>query len=411
MPLLVRLYLHAYQITRKPLYRRVVEETLDYVLREMTDTAGGFYSAQDADSEGEEGKFFVWRPEEIAEVLGDEDGALVNSYYGVTTVGNFEGRSILNVAPEAAEEMERAGVSAERLDSLLGRARARLMETRGRRVAPERDDKVLTSWNGLMIAAFAEAGAVLERDDYTRVADRAASFLSDSLRRDGRLLRTHKDGVSRLLGYLEDYAFLIDGLLVLHEATFDERWLEDAVELGYSMVDLFWDAAAGQFYDTGADHEELVVRPRDLTDNAIPAGSSMAAGVLLKLSVVSGDADLERRAVEALRSARAVMERFPTGAGHWLCALDFYLSTPKEIAVVGDRTATDTKSLLSEVYRSFLPNRVLVGLSGADGVAVRSPLMEGRSRLNGRATAYVCRQYVCGLPVNDPEALAGQLAG
>ena len=409
--LLVRLYLHAYQVTGKPLYRRVVEETLGYVLREMTDPAGGFYSAQDADSEGEEGKFFVWRPEEIADVLGDEDGALVSSYYGVTTVGNFEGRSILNVAPEAAEEMERAGIAGERLDSLLRRARAALMETRGRRVAPERDDKVLTSWNGLMIAAFAEAGAVLDRDDYTRVADRAASFLSESLRRDGRLLRTHKDGVSRLLGYLEDYAFLIDGLLVLHEATFDERWLEEAVELGYSMVDLFWDAAAGQFYDTGTDHEELVVRPRDLTDNAIPAGSSMAAGVLLKLSVVSGDADLERRAVEALRSARAVMERFPTGAGHWLCALDFYLSTPKEIAVVGDRTATDTKSLLSEVYRSFLPNRVLVGLSGADGVAVRSPLMEGRSRLNDRATAYVCRQYVCGLPVNDPEALAGQLAG
>ena len=409
--LLARLYLHAYQVTRKPLYRRVVEETLDYVLREMTDPAGGFYSAQDADSEGEEGKFFVWRPEEIADVLGEDDGALVCRYYGVTTVGNFEGRSILNVAPEAASEMERAGVSGERLDSLLSRARAALLETRSRRVAPERDDKVLTSWNGLMIAAFAEAGAVLERGDYTRVAAAAASFVSESLRPSGRLLRTHKDSVSRLLGYLEDYAFLVDGLLVLHEATFQARWLDDAVDLGYAMVDLFWDAAAGQFYDTGADHEELVVRPRDLTDNAVPAGSSMAASVLLKLAVVTGDGDLERRAVEAMRSARAVMERFPTGAGHWLCALDFYLSTPKEIAVAGDRTATDTKALLAEVYRSFLPNRVLVGLDGAEGASARSPLMEGRTMLNGRATAYVCRQYVCGLPVNDPEALAGQLAG
>ena len=338
--LLVRLYLHAYQITRKPLYRRVVEETLDYVLREMTDPAGGFYSAQDADSEGEEGKFFVWRPEEIAEVLGEEDGALVSRYYGVTTVGNFEGRSILNVAPEAADDMERAGIAGERLDALLRRARAGLMEARSRRVPPERDDKVLTSWNGLMLAAFAEAGAVLDRDDYTRVAEKAASFLSESLRRDGRLLRTHKDGASRLLGYLEDYAFLIDGLLVLHEATFQARWLQDAVELGYAMVDLFWDDAAGQFYDTGTDHEELVVRPRDMTDNAIPSGSSMAAGVLLKLAVVSGDGDLERRAIVALRSTKSLMERFPTGAGHWLCALDFYLSTPKEIALVGDRTAT-----------------------------------------------------------------------
>ena len=408
--LLVRLYLHAYQVTRKPLYRRVIEETLDYVLREMTDPAGGFYSAQDADSEGEEGKFFVWRPEEIAEALGDEDGALVNKYYGVTTVGNFEGRSILNVAPEAADEMQRAGVSAERLDALLRRARAALMEARGRRIPPERDDKVLTSWNGLMLAAFAEAGAVLDRDDYTRVAERAASFVSESLRRDGRLLRTHKDGVSRLLGYLEDYAFLIDGLLVLHEATFEARWLRDAVELGYAMVDLFWDDAAGQFYDTGTDHEELVVRPRDMTDNAIPSGSSMAAGVLLKLAVVTGDGDLERRAIVALRSTKGLMERFPTGAGHWLCALDFYLSTPKEIALVGERSAPDTRGLLTEVYRSFVPNRVLVGLNDGDAATVQSPLIEGRSRLNDRATAYVCRQYVCGLPVNDPEALAGQLA-
>ena len=409
--LLVRLYLHAYQVTRKPLYRRVIEETLGYVLREMTDPAGGFYSAQDADSEGEEGKFFVWRPEEIAEVLGEEDGALVSRYYGVTTVGNFEGRSILNVAPGAAEEMERDGVSAARLDALRGRARAALLETRSRRVAPERDDKVLTSWNGLMIAAFAEAGAVLDRDDYTGVAATAAEFVSERLRPSGRLLRTHKDGVSRLLGYLEDYAFLVDGLLVLHEATFDVRWLEEAVELGYAMVDLFWDNAAGQFYDTGADHEELVVRPRDLTDNAVPAGSSMAASVLLKLSVVTGDSELERHAVEAMRSAKAVMERFPTGAGHWLCALDFYLSTPKEIAIVGDRTAQDTRGLLAEVYRSFLPNRVLVGLDGAEDTSAMSPLMEGRTTLNDRATAYVCRQYVCGLPVNDPEALAGQLAG
>ena len=409
--LLVRLYLHAYQITGKPLYRRVIEETLDYVLREMTDPAGGFYSAQDADSEGEEGKFFVWRPEEIAEVLGEEDGALVCRYYGVTTVGNFEGRSILNVAAGAADELERDGIPAERLDALLGRARAALLETRSRRVAPERDDKVLTSWNGLMIAAFAEAGAVLDRDDYTDVAVTAASFVSESLRPSGRLLRTHKDGVSRLLGYLEDYAFLVDGLLVLHEATFERRWLEEAVELGYAMVDLFWDDAAGQFYDTGADHEELVVRPRDLTDNAVPAGSSMAASVLLKLSVITGDGDLERRAVEAMRSAKAVMERFPTGAGHWLCALDFYLSTPKEVAIVGDRAAADTRGLLAEVYRSFLPNRVLVGMADEDGASATSPLMEGRVKLDGRATAYVCRQYVCGLPVNDPEALAGQLAG
>ena len=409
--LLVRLYLHAFQITGKALYRRIVEETLDYVLREMTGPTGGFYSAQDADSEGEEGKFFVWRPEEIAEILGKDEGALVSKYYGVTTVGNFEGRSIMNVAPEAAHEMERAGVTGEQLDTLLRRARTGLMEARHRRVPPGRDDKALTSWNGLTIAAFAEAGAVLGRDGYTYVAERAASFLSGSLHRDGRLLRTHKDGKSKLLAYLEDYAFLIDGLLVLHEATFGARWLQEAIDLGNAMVELFWDEASGQFYDTGVDHEELVVRPRDVTDNAIPSGNSMAANVLLRLAIVTGDSDMDRRALAALRSAKDLMERFPTGAGHWLCALDFYLSAPKEIAIIGGRTDPDTKDLAAEVYRSFLPNRVLVGRGDLEEAFVDSPLIEGRLRLNNRATAYVCHHYVCELPVNDPEALAAQISG
>ena len=409
--LLARLYVHAYQVTGKPLYRRIVEETLEYVLREMTDPSGGFYSAQDADSEGVEGKYFVWRPEEITDVLGVEDGELVNRYFGVTRVGNFEGHSILNVTPESAEEMERAGVVGERLDELLRRARTKLLEARQTRIPPERDDKILTAWNGLMLAAFAEAAAVMDRDDYAHVAERNGSFLLEALRPDGRLLRTHKDGRSKLLGYLEDYAFLIDGLIALHEATFESRWLQEAMDLGSAMVELFWDEGSGQFYDTGTDHEELVIRPRDVTDSAIPSGSSMAANVLLRLSIITGDSELERRAVEAMRSAREIMERFPTGAGHWLCALDFYLSTPREIAIVGRRSDTDTHALVSEVYRNFLPNRVLVGGSDLDEAFADSPLILGRPKLNDRATAYVCRHYVCQLPVNDPEALAGQLAG
>ena len=398
--LLVRLYLHAYQATGKPLYKRVVEETLDYVLREMTDGPGGFYSTQDADSEGEEGKFFVWRPEEIVAVLGKDEGERFNSYYDVTLNGNFEGHSILNVKDPDTE-----------MELLLGSARKKLYEAREARIKPDRDEKVLTAWNGLMMAAFAEAGAVLERKDYIEAASANAAFLLRELRDGDRLLRTYKDGSARLKGYLEDYSYLIEGLMSLHEATFDGGGLQQAVALGHQMVSLFWDAPSGQFYDTGTDHEELVLRPRDVQDNAIPSGSSMAATVLLKLAVVTGDGDLDRRAVEALRGVRELMERFPTGAGQWLCALDFYLSSPKEIAIVGEQGSTETDALLREVFKNYIPNRVLIGIAPTDDALVGLPLAEGRSMLRGRATAYVCRNYTCELPVDEPEALAGQLAG
>ena len=347
--LLARLYLHAYQVTGDPLYRRIVEETLDYMAREMTDANGGFYSAQDADSEGVEGKFFVWRPEEIIDLLGKTEGDLFNSYYGVTRKGNFEGRSILHVAKGGAaargmsdEEFEKTPATVE--DN-------RLLAARNERVAPGLDDKVLTSWNGLAMRAFAEAGGALGRPDYLEKANTNAKFLLDNLVRDGRLLRTYRNAEAKLNGYLEDYAFLIDGLLVLHEATLDGRWLDESISLGEAMVDLFWEESEGRFYDTGRDHEELVLRPRDYTDNATPCGSSMAADVLLRLAVVTGDSEHQRRAVTSLRSVRELMSRFPTGAGHWLGALDFYLSTPKEIAIVGGAGDAGTDALLTEVSR------------------------------------------------------------
>ena len=400
--LLVRLYLHAYQVTGKPLYKKVVEETLDYVGREMTDPLGGFYSSQDADSEGVEGKFFVWRPEEIVSVLGAADAAVFNRYFGVTPKGNFEGHSILNVAPETASDGEP--------DPLLRSSRAKLFDEREKRVRPDRDDKVLTAWNGMMLAAFAEAAAVLSRADYLNIADQNANFLLFNLREDGRLLRTYKDGRAKLKGYLEDYAFLIDGLLALHEVDFDQSWLGEAVALGRDMVDLFWDEPSGQFYDTGRDHESLVIRPRDISDNAIPSGSSTATDALLRLAVVTGDSDLARRAATALRSVRKLMARFPTGAGHWLCALDFYLSTPKEVAVVGDPLDPDTQILVSEVYRSYLPNRVVVGLDDLGDAPDGVPLLEARDKVGGRPTVYVCENYVCQLPVTEAAALARLLA-
>ncbi len=411
--LLARLYLHAYQVTGNPMYRRIVEETLDYVVREMTSPEGGFYSAQDADSEGEEGKFFVWRPEEVSEVLGKDRGTFVNDFYGVTIHGNFEGRSILHIPTPLPDFARAVGMDEATLEERLRESRDKLMERRGSRVAPERDDKVLTSWNGLMLAAFAEAAAVLERDDYREVALSSGAFLLDNLvDESGRLLRTYKDGQAKLYGYLEDYAFLIDGLLLLHEATFGERWLDAALELGGSMVDLFWDDASQQFYDTGSDHEELVIRPRDLTDNAAPAGSSMAVSVLLRMAVLTGDSAYNSKAATSLRSANAVMQRFPTAAGHWLGALDFYLSKVKEVVIVGEPDSQATGDLVGEVYRNYLPNRVFVGTneenqdSGSD-----LPLLHERPQVGGRPTAYVCENYVCRLPVNDPAELAKQLVG
>ena len=404
--LLVRLYLHAFQVTGKPLYQQVVEETLDYVVREMTDPSGGFYSAQDADSEGIEGKYFVWRPEEVVQVLGKADGEIFNDHFGVTLVGNFEGLSILSVVEGPPQQSD---MTEDDLSELLGRSRATLLEVRDRRVRPARDEKVLTAWNGLMLSAFAEAGAVLGRDDYTAVAESAAAFLLDHLREDGRLLRSYKDGTAKLKGYLEDYAFLIAGLISVHEATFGGRWLREAVDLGRSMVELFWDEPSAQFYDTGGDHEALVLRPRDISDNAIPAGSSMAADVLLRLSVITGDSEYQRLASTALRSARELMTRFPTSAGQWLCALDFYLSTAKEVAIIGDRAQSDTQALASEVYRHYMPNRVFLGAGMGDDALRELPLMEGREKIDGRATAYVCENYVCQLPTTDTATLAKQL--
>ena len=408
--LLVRLYLHAYQVTGNPLYRRVVEETLDCLTREMLAPEGGFYSAQDADSEGVEGKFFVWLPEEILEALGKADGEVVNRYFGVTRQGNFEGKNILNVTEKSDGVAEQLGMSEDELGGVLERGRARLLEVRENRVRPERDDKVLTAWNALALSAFAEAAVVLGSDELRTVARKNAAFLLDNLIQNGRVLRTYKDGHAKLNGYLEDYAYLIDGLLCLHEATLESRWLRQAIRLGEDIVELFWDDPSGQFYDTGRDHEEMVIRPRDISDNATPSGSSMAANVLLRLAVITGDSEYERRAVTTLRNARELIERFPTGAGHWLSALDFYLTPTREIAIVGDGGGRETQALVSEVYRHFVPNRVLVGGSDGDDALSRLPLLEGRGSIDTRPTAYVCQNYVCGLPVTEPEKLAEQLA-
>ncbi|HYY57961.1 MAG TPA: thioredoxin domain-containing protein, partial [Pyrinomonadaceae bacterium] len=279
--LLARLYLHVYQQTNDGFYRRIVEETLDYVAREMTDARGGFYSTQDADSEGHEGKFFVWTVEEIKKVLGEEDGALFCSYYDVTPGGNFEGQNILNVPRPLEDVAEAAGVTPERLQEALERGRRELFAVRERRVKPGRDEKILTAWNGLMLASFAEAAAILDRADYLDVAKKNAEFILANLRREGLLLRTYKDGQAKLNGYLEDYSFFADGLIALYESTGELRLLEEALAITTRMTEEFWDEKEGGFFYTGESHEELIVRSKDYFDNATPSGNSVAAEVLL----------------------------------------------------------------------------------------------------------------------------------
>ena len=408
--LLARLYLHAWQITGNPLYRRITEETLDYVLREMTDPAGGFYSAQDADSEGVEGKFFVWTPNELRPLLGD-DADLIMGYYGVTEHGNFEGSNILNVPRPSADYANQQSISGEALSDAIARARTTLLEVREQRIHPLLDDKVLTSWNGLMLRAFAEAGAALDRPDYLDAARNNAAFLLDNMRdTDGRILRTWRNGEAKLLGYLEDYACLADGLLALHEATLEPRWLQEAVAAADGMNALFWDDAVGGFYDTGSDHEQLVIRPRDVFDNAQPCGSSVATDVLLRLGVITGNEDYSSKGATPLRALQQLLGRAPAATGHWLAALDFYVSLPREIVIVGPTDSDSTQAMLKEINGRFMPNKVAVGMADPATPPLKdSPLLEQRVMQNGQPTAYVCENYACQLPVTDAASLAAQL--
>ena len=408
--LLSRHYLHVFQQTKDDFYKRIVVETLDYVVREMTDASGGFYSTQDADSEGHEGKFFVWTVEEIREVLGEEDAALFCSYYDVTPQGNFEGKNILNVRRSVADVAKTAGVSEERLREALERGRRELFAVRERRIKPGRDEKILTAWNGLMLASFAEAAAVLNRADYLEVARQNAQFVLDNLRPDGLLLRTYKDGVAKLNGYLEDYAFFADGLVALYESTGELRWLEEVRSITERMIEEFWDAEEGGFFYTGVSHEELIVRSKDYFDNATPSGNSVAAEVLLRLGVLTGNEEYGRKAVTIFRLLRDTVSRYPSAFGRLLGALDFYLSSPKEIAIIGERDAVDTQALLREVWRRYLPNKVVAQSSeGETRAAEAVPLLRDRQMIEKKATAYVCEHYTCQKPVTTVAELGAQL--
>jgi uncharacterized protein YyaL (SSP411 family) len=390
--LLARAYLHGWQASGEERMRQVCCETLDWALREMRGPEGGFCASLDADSEGVEGKFYVFSLAELSAVLGDELGEEAIAYFGASERGNFEPG--LNV-------LEGRGVAPER----LGEIRRKLYDARSARVRPDLDDKRLTSWNALMISALAEAGAVLKRDDYLQAAVACADFVLRELRDpDGRLLRSWKDGRGQISGYLEDHAYLLEALITLYEASFDARLYREAASLADTIIDRFSDPERGGFFTTGKGHEHLITRGKDLDDSPIPSGNSAAAFGLLRLALLSGEGKHERHALGVLRLLTPLAARHPLGFGHLLGAVDFYLAPVREVAIVGpDPGAAE---LLAVVRGSYRPHLVLAaGRGDGDGV----PLLEGRSAVEGHAAAYVCEHFVCQAPVLDPDELAGLL--
>ncbi|MEO6724196.1 MAG: thioredoxin domain-containing protein [Blastocatellia bacterium] len=408
--LLSRIYLDAFLVTGNEFYNRITTETLDYVQREMTDANGGFYSSQDADSEGEEGKFFVWSPKEVEALLGIEDAKLFCHYFDVTEHGNFEDHNILHVDEDAGMIAKLMGVTVDRLNESIARGKQILFDAREQRVKPFRDEKMLTAWNGLMLRTFAEAARVLNRKDYLEVAINNANFLLKELKRDGRLLRTHKDGASKLNAYLEDYAYLADGLLALYEATFDIHWFNEARALVETMIEQFWDQTDSGFFFTGADHETLITRTKDFYDNAIPAGNSVAAHLLLRLSHLTGEQEYRQKTEQILKLLAPAMLRSPSAFGHLLCALDYDLSSPYEIAIIASPEAQDAQALIDAVFNRYLPNKV-VALAAPDDAHVPQviKLLEGRGQVAGKATAYVCQNFTCEAPITDAARLKENL--
>ena len=404
--LLARAYLHGSQVAGEERWERICRETLDWAVREMQGPEGGFYSALDADSEGEEGRFYVWDEDELREALSEaglaaESAERVLGYWGVSATGNFEGRNILHVP---------LGANAKQPPELAD-ARTALYARRDRRVRPGLDDKRLCSWNALMIASLADAGAALGRQDYLDAACSCARFVWESMRdSEGRLLRTWKGGEARLNAYLEDHAFLVEALLRLYEATLDVRWFDAARETADTMIERFADDERGGFFTASNDHEELIARRKDVGDHPIPAGNSSAAFGLLRLAALTGERSYEERAVDTMRLFAPAARRHPASFGHLLQAIDFHLSPVREVALVGPANGSGASAALGELARvvrsAHRPHVVLAG--GPEG-SERPELLRERPAVEGKPAAYVCEHFACRAPVTEPDALAAAL--
>jgi len=408
--LLAITYLHAYLLTKDEHFRRICEETLDFVIREMTDPRGGFYSSIDADSERHEGVYYLWTPEEIRSVIYDgQDVEFFLAAYGVTDLGNFEGKTVLQRNLDDASLSERFHMPPEDVPGRLRRLHAALLHERNKRRRPGTDDKVLVAWNALMLGAFSEAGRYLKRSDYGKMAMRNADFLLNHLSPGGRLNRSWRVGQAKHNAYLEDYAGLALGLIALYQSDPNPRWFSSALQLAEEMLARFRDPEVG-FFDTANDHEDLILRPKDIQDNATPSGNAIAASALLQLSAYQGRFDLNDLVDGMLRSILPAAIRYPTAFSYWLCAADFALNLPLEVAVLGDPQNPGTQALVEALWAKYRPNLV-AAFSPYPPLPDSPALLTDRPLVEGKPTAYVCRSFICKLPVNDPNRLLQQLAG
>jgi uncharacterized protein YyaL (SSP411 family) len=400
-------YVEAYQASGNEPYATVVRETLDYVLREMTYAEGGFYSTQDADSEGEEGKFYVWTPDEIVDIVGLDDAKLFNYCYDVSDTGNFEGHNILNLPKTLDQCAAVLKLPVADLRSSLAISREKLFQVRGKRVWPGLDDKILVSWNGLMIDAMATAAGVLNEPRYLRAAQQAADFLLTKLRRaDGRLLHAYRQGQAKFDAYLDDYACLANALVSLYEADFNTRWIDEAVRLADVMTARFGDAAGGFFF-TADDHEELIARNKDVYDNATPSGTGMALTALVRLGKLTGNADYLATADKTFRTLSAYFDQAPTAVGQSLLALDMHLGPTQElVAAAPDVAGRD--EVLTEVRRRFWPNKVVAALPGKGESQHLAAVLEGKRPLDARPTLFVCENFTCRKPASGVDEIVAE---
>ena len=418
--MLAMAYVETHQVTGKAGYRKVAQEVLSYVLRDMTAPEGGFYSAEDADSEGVEGKYYVWTEEEIRRVLGEKDAAVVITLFGIEKEGNFTdeatrrktGSNILQLGRPLAEAALYLNMTEEAVEERLEVARQKLLEAREGRIRPQKDDKIMTDWNGLMIAALAKAAQAFEDPDYARSAQGAADFLLQHLReRDGRLLHRYRDGEAGIDANLDDYAFFIWGLIEVYEATFQIKYLQTAIELNNDLLERFWDNEEGGFYFSRADGEKLLIRHKEAYDGAIPSGNSVAMLNLLRLGRMSADPKLEDYAARLARAFSGTLEQAPGAHAFLLVALDFAIGPSYEVIVAGRLQAEDTKRMVQSLRSRFLPNKVVLLVPSPDEgeIAKIAPYAKEISAIEGQATAYVCSHYGCNAPTTDINTMLGQI--
>jgi hypothetical protein len=405
---LALVYLHAYQLTGDPFMKATCEATLDFVLSELTHPAGGFFSSLDADSEGEEGKYYLWTPAQIRQVLHDDnDAALFIAAYGMTEEGNFGIGNILRRTLNDEQLAEKFHLDVPSVAEKLAGLRSQLLQARTARVHPATDDKVLVSWNALMLSSFAAASLCLGKPVYLEAAIRNASFILNNMMPDGRLLRSWRNGVAKQRAFLEDYAALGLGLLALYQVDPNLRWYKACLSLLESILVHFQDPAGG-FFDCADDSQALLYRPKDLQDNATPSGNALAAMLLLKLAAYEGRSDWRDQAESMLSSQLGKILRYPAAFGQWLSVLDFALGPVHQVAILGESTDPATQSLIKPMHQSYYPRAVLA--TSAYPPTQGSPaVLNDRPLLNGKPTAYVCQDFVCHQPVNDPDAMIAQL--